>query len=109
MPIVPPFLMMSGNPDGTSFKEECLEWLAVFKTEVMCAILPSSVLCILVQTIIHEWPRTIWKPVERDFEFVSQECNFLLLTRCREAESQVLRWNFDDQRHSSERDGAVSP
>jgi hypothetical protein len=57
----------------TSFKEECSEWLAVFKTEVICAILPSSVLCIAVQTIIHERPQAIWRPEECSLGLVSQD------------------------------------
>jgi hypothetical protein len=73
MPMVRSSLMMSGNPDGTSFKEECAEWLAVFKTEVICAILPGSVLCIAVQTIIQERPQAIWRPAKYSLGLVSQD------------------------------------
>jgi hypothetical protein len=59
--------------------------------KVLIAHPPTALLCIALRSVLHEWPQTIWRPVEHCFGFVCQGFGVRIIRKL----VGIVSWYFD--------------
>src|SRR4029077_14505456 len=73
------------NP-GIIRNDSCI----IFK-RVLIAHPPTALLCGAVRSVLHEWPQTIWRPVEHCIGFVCHVFGLRIIRRL----VGIVSWYFD--------------